>query len=752
MSSGNQLDNIFTNLNSESITGVIYVTDISDHYGQYLRVNTTLVKRQRFSRRRFYSARNIDRFRGQLEAEDWVSISQACDPESRFDIMLGVILYYFDLSFPVTTYRIDSSTNWITAEVRGYSEYVRDLYILSRRTNSPLIHDWYKAERKKYRRLVVNSKRCVNDSMINNSGNKTKTVWKIFNAETNKKARKQITLKLDSGEFVDDPRQLVELFSNYFDVPYRERAIEYRGGEELQESIYLLPVDRHEICGILRDLPNKHGAGVDEIPTFILRHVADQLSQPLAEIINECLVAGCFPSSLKIAKVIPVFKKGSRVNIKNYRPISLLPSLSKVFERVIYNRLMGFLSRHKIFTQHQYGFLPSKSTQLAIFTVVSYITEGLDRGENVAGLFFDLSKAFDTINHELLIQKLCKYGIRGVPAQLIRSYLSGRRQRLSITRDSEEYLSGDVEITQGVPQGSILGPILFVLYVNDLSGGPLPGLLCQYADDTSAVLTAASLLDLSGGCSRIADYTNTWCNNNCLRLNADKTSLMTFRKQGTSDWSLYVTCNGKTVQEATCTKFLGMHLDQTLSWEKQIHAVISSINSSCAVIRRLRDVVSLESLRVFYFSSVQSVIDYGILLWGSASNAQAVFRTQKRIVRCMLRLHPRTSCRPYFGELGLHTVPSLYFRALVMFVKKHQELFQINSDFYSDDMTVVTRNRAELAIPAHHSTFYEKGPHYRAIKAFQVLPTEIRRTNNLGAFKRAVDNYLRQQCFYTFNF
>ena len=497
-------------------------------------------------------------------------------------------------------------------------------------------------------------------------------------------------------------------------------------------------------------MPNKYSFGIDQIPIFLIKYIAFSIKEPLATIINNCFVPGTFPDLLKKAKVIPVFKKGDRHSANNYRPVSILPAVSKIFERATYVRLMNFLNAHNILSNEQFGFRPSKSTEKAIFHTLSYVIERIDQNDKVAGLYFDLSKAFDTIDHKLLLLKLNRYGIRGTVADLFKSYLSDRTQNVCITSNGVSHYGPEIRIGQGVPQGSILGPVLFLLYANDLPDF-VDGRVCPYADDTSVILAHDSVRALSGACSGAAGQMSDWCERNSLRLNAGKTGLLFFeiRKQNIS---LHVRLDNKSVPEMNSIKFLGVHLDATLSWDRHIDSLLSRLGSACALIRRLRYCVFLDSLISYYFSNIQSIINYGISFWGASGDAIKVFRAQKRIIRCLLHLHPRTSCKPHFSKLHILTVPSLYFLALVTFVKGNYNLFSANRDFYSENMSIETRGRADLRIPQHSTTFFKKGTYYKGIKAFQSLPEEIKNIENTFKFKKAVIKYLEIRCFYSFTF
>lgn len=498
------------------------------------------------------------------------------------------------------------------------------------------------------------------------------------------------------------------------------------------------------------NLPNKFACGLDEVPIKILKCAAESICKPLSDIMNEAISEGVFPSELKKGKIIPIYKKGDPSNVENYRPISLLSSFSKIFERVLYDRIFAFLRLHGLLSDHQYGFVPLRSTELAIYTAVDRIVELVDANQRVAGLYFDLSKAFDMINHRLLLDRLSSFGLRGACQSLMESYLRGRKQVICITNDGKSYFSEPRGGERGVPQGSILGPLMFILYVNGLSGDLSGGHVCQYADDTSVILSGASVADLSGACSGMVSEMKNWCMTNSLKLNTDKTGVMQFSKTKTNE-SLHIRGETRTIPMADSFKFLGVHLDPLLNWNQHCRMLISRLSSNCALIRRLRDNLLTETIKLYYVSCIQSILNYGILFWGSSREASGVFRAQKRIIRCVFGLSPRTGCRPYFLKLGVLTAPSLYFLALVMFVKRKPELFKRNDQQYADAMSMITRGRGDLCIPSHNSAFFERGPHLRAIKAYRSLPEGIRVKGSVRVFREEAIKYLQGRCFYEFN-
>jgi retron-type reverse transcriptase len=248
---------------------------------------------------------------------------------------------------------------------------------------------------------------------------------------------------------------------------------------------------------------------------------------PLTKIINQCLQTGIFPDTLKIAKVIPIHKKDDTTNLNNYRPISLLPAISKIFEKVMHKQLHSYFSQNNLFYEAQYGFRPKFSTELAALQLIDQITRDMDSNEVPLCIFLDLSKAFDTINHDILLTKLQHYGVIDEALNLLRSYLQNRKQFVQINDTLSEHLP----ITTGVPQGSILGPLLFTIYINDLPNACSNLKPIMYADDTTLYGTLSSFgPEPSHMLNAEIETVNNWLKINKLSLNVNKTNFMMFHK------------------------------------------------------------------------------------------------------------------------------------------------------------------------------------------------------------------------------
>ena len=258
------------------------------------------------------------------------------------------------------------------------------------------------------------------------------------------------------------------------------------------DTLFLAPTDENEVLKTCLGIKSKSSTGHDEISNKLLKNIILNIAKPLSHIFNQSLYLGLFPDSFKIAKVIPVFKTGDKKDTNNYRPISLLPAFSKILEKIVYKRVMGFILKHNLIYPEQYGFLHGRSTEHAILDIVHRIVASIERKQITIGVFLDLSKAFDTLSHKILLNKLEYYGLRGVCKSWFESYLSDRFQYVYTNNTT----STQQPISHGVPQGSVLGPLLFLQYVNDMPyiSSILKFLL--FADDTTGLHSASSLYEL----------------------------------------------------------------------------------------------------------------------------------------------------------------------------------------------------------------------------------------------------------------
>ena len=411
-------------------------------------------------------------------------------------------------------------------------------------------------------------------------------------------------------------------------------------------SFHFELVDETAVLKVIQSLKPKTSAGHDGISLKLLKYLAPGLLKPLTFIINQSLLTGIFPNNLKIAKVIPLFKKDNPSLVDNYRPISLLSSLSKLFEKIVFGQVFKYFTDNGLFHILQYGFREGHSTETATLDLSDRIINALDNNETPLAIFMDLSKAFDTLDHNILLSKLSFYGINGTALSWFKSYLSDRTQYVEIQSKKSTMLP----ITTGVPQGSILGPLLFLIYINDIPSSSDAFNFILYADDT----TMFSTMDFSMSNLNCNDHINVelekvwkWLTINKLSLNVDKTKFMLFRpKNRRHTFEPTLNINGITVERVETFKFWGVIFDENLSWKSHCNHISQKISKLCGVLNRLKYTLPLPILRTLYFSMVQSQLTYGMLTWGFQPNC--LFKLQKKVMRVITRSKYIAHTEPLF--------------------------------------------------------------------------------------------------------
>ena len=398
----------------------------------------------------------------------------------------------------------------------------------------------------------------------------------------------------------------------------------------------------------------------------------------MSHIANLSFQTGIFPQKMKIAKVIPIYKSKDNKNFQNYRPVSLLPCFSKVIERLVYNRLYSYLKTNKILIPEQFGFQTNLSTDMAILALQNLLAKNISENSFALGLFLDLSKAFDTLDHNILLKKLSHYGIRGVAFDWFRSYLSDRQQFTYYKSAS----STKLPISCGVPQGSILGPLLFLVYINDIKSTIDISRAILFADDTNLILTDKCVDSLISKASREIDAIFNWFNANKLSLNTEKTKYILFRSPQTRlPTTDNVTIDGKPIEQVKSIKFLGVHIDEFLKWEEHIKLKNNQIAKNLSVINRVKHDLQTRTMKTLYDSLILPHLTYGVVAWGNTCK-KAIKRMhllQKRAVRIISKSKFNAHTGPIFKSLKILTIHDIYrLNCCKLFWKKiHKKLPQL---------------------------------------------------------------------------
>nr|CAI5857716.1 unnamed protein product [Callosobruchus analis] len=528
--------------------GTCYVFDtvISDHRMVFLELDVFSLDSashdgKSISRRSFSSA-NINHFESSLKSEDWSPMYEyVCNDFSvAFEYFYSIVLHYFQLHFPVKkTYIANKNNKWVNADIKTSSMSLKELYYLSR--IDPQINAFYLEAKRRHIRLVNNTKKQYYEKKIYQSENKTKALWSAVSELTkNKSQTRNICLNID-GKLIHDPYIVASSINKYFIDETQKKVDNTRKNSGKTEStdkqyknkfnafsLFLKPFTEDELFALLFNrIKNKKSAGADDMPLFLLEKILPIIIKPLTYLVNMYFLSGEFPNNLKTGKVIPLHKKKEQSLMKNYRPVTVPESLSKVFEYAFLDRLLTFLNKFHIITRRQHGFQKGKSTGTAMTAFYADLIEYVNSGECPAAIFCDLSGAFDCVDHEVLLDTLEFYGIRGISQKWISSFLQNRMQYVSINYESNGICSNAVSdlisVQRGVPQGTVLGPILFLLYVNQLTDILPANQYTAYADDISLLVSSKDDVNLQKRCRESLTKLIKFLNTRDLFLNTEKT-------------------------------------------------------------------------------------------------------------------------------------------------------------------------------------------------------------------------------------
>ena len=471
----------------------------------------------------------------------------------------------------------------------------------------------------------------------------------------------------------------------------------------LCNSFFIFPTTAEEIETEITKLKSSKAAAPFSIPVFILKILKTVISKPLEVLFNASFETGIVPDSFKLANVIPVYKKGSQTSLSNYRPISLLSVFDKLLEKLMCNRLVNFLEKKKIIFDNQFGFRSKHSTGHAILSIVDKIQRAIDERDFSCGIFLDFSKAFDIINHEILLKKLEFYGIRGIAKQWFSSYLTNRLQTVTVNGAT----SIPANIPCGVPQGSVLGPVLFLLYINDFHHCSNFFDFHLFADDTNLFCKHKNLTSLQASINSELSNVNSWLCANKLSLNIDKTSFVIFHPpQRKVTFNFHLTLNGKKLQQDSCIKYLGILIDSNLSWKPQIASIAKKTKRSIGILSKLRHYVNSDILTNLYYSLIYPFLTYGITIWGNTypTTLQPLYILQKKAVRIMTFSSFDEHSTPLFRLLAIIKLSDLVTLHIALFMYKfHNKLLPSYFDtFFNSVLNIHNYNTRSAANQSYY--------------------------------------------------
>lgn len=499
----------------------------------------------------------------------------------------------------------------------------------------------------------------------------------------------------------------------------------------ISNTFVMEDIELNEIVAIVNSLPKNKAAGLDGITARLIQENIDILGPILCNLFNHSLLDGIYPSRLKIAKVTPVFKEGDRSEPSSYRPISVLSAINIIFEKLIAKRVHKFLEKYRVICPQQHGFRPRYSTSTAVLSLTQMLNTTLHNNKLAAVVFLDLQKAFDTVDHSIMLDKLKNYGFRDKTFHLFSSFLTDRQQKVSINNITSSLRY----ITTGVPQGSVLGPLLFTLYVNDLCQ-IISSEMLMYADDTAVIFTADTEDELQDKLNIELAKISNWFSTNKLTINTKKTKYMIFHSpRKLVNYSIIKPIiNDNALQQTSSFKYLGIIFDSNLNWKNQITHVCSKVASGCYALLQARDCFDANILLILYHAFISSHLTYCLESWGwtFTTYLNPIRRLQKRVIRIMNFAKYNEHSKPLFTQLQL--LPFDHMREdktvrITYSIVRNNHPFPV-SLFNSPLRHTRNFSLNNFNLPLTHNVYGERLIQYVGAKVWNKIPVDLRNDHN----------------------
>lgn len=753
------IDHINVKNSNESAKSGVLLDSLSDHCPvyylscyEYQNISNKPVNR----RTRLINEETNLKFQSILTSQNWNSVIDENRPALAFACFFNIIKTCYDEAFPVVQYTSTVKNTpinpWMTHGLLQSRKTKQKLY--SRKTLNPTANNIEKFNNfvKVYKKLCRKAKQEFYVTRIRNFKENAQKTWQTIREVLGSfKDKSEIPeFFIENGDIIKGDLNIAEGFNKFFssigsklssEIPVRNGSFKAYLKNEVEENFVFKQITSESLLEISKTLKPKKSSGVDNLSSNQLKFILPQIADPLSHIFNLSLQTGYIPIELKTARVVPIFKAESMHSFNSYRPISLLPSLSKLLEKLVASQMIKFLNKHNILYSLQFGFRKGHNTTQPVVHFLDKIYNALNKAEPefTIGIFLDLKKAFDTADHTILVDKLRHYGFRGVSNLWFKNYLQGRQQIVSI----KGVESSSMEINVGVPQGSVLGPLLFLILINDLPNA-VDFLTLLFADDTTFQLSGKSLPELFAIANLELEKASVWFELNKLTLNASKTKYIVFRpkkKKETLD-DFYIKIDNNFLErigddlKTKSFKFVGVHIDENLSWTYHIQKVKAKLSFINQQISKVKNILPTDTLLTLYNCLFKPQIEYCIIAWGGVPNRflKGIINAQKKCVRNILCKKYLSHTEPLFKKLSILKFEDLFNYNCLLFMHKYVHC-NLSTEIFKMANSVRTKNIVTEKCKLKSLEFL---PSYYLPHRWNTCTNDLKNETNSKSFKNLI--------------
>lgn len=741
------IDHLFVRIKSDFRTrGVILDSGFSDHcpilLNIFLKEERTSVDEKRYSRTTDFG--KLDAF---LTNERWNDILNCEDVNTCTNLFIDKLKKHLNDATTIK-YLVCKKRKikpWITQGLLNSIRHRDHLKKLATKNPNNVEHlNRFREYRKYLTKSTNKAKAEYYRNLFESNKNDSKKTWSLIRSSCNNVDTKHNVKNIinENNQELFDELDIANEFNNFFSKIGKRLAsgIPKYNGINLNDnspknvgSLFFAPIRKTEMIEVINSLNNINSTGSDGVSVNFLKHAHEVLLIPLLHIVNIIFREGIYPNIFKNSIITPLHKGGSKKDISNYRPIAINSNISKIIEKCIKLRLVSYLESFNLLSSNQYGFRQGLGTEDAIVKVIDYISKNLNQGRKCLLIFLDLAKAFDTVSHHILLDRMKSLGIRGIALDLFKSYLNARSQQVKLG----DSLSKSCAVECGVPQGTVLGPVLFTIFINGLFQSVPGGDVVCYADDT-VIMLQDNTWDIVYKKAEVAmTHVKSWFDDNLLTLNVDKSNYMCFTlnkrtypcyntiKIHTSNCHELSNCNcSQKISLVPKTKYLGLYFDSHMKWQYHVEYITTKLRKMYYKFYQIRDWLPKKNLINVYRSLAESVLNYGLVAWGAACESvlSPLVIAQKRILKIILFKNRRFSTEHLFDEARVLNLEQLYIKGVCRLLLSNKYMTQVVS--HQITTRAVSFNLARF--PSTSFSSIQKSLHYIAPKIFNIIPSQIK--------------------------
>lgn len=760
------LDLLFTNATNLCSKAISICVGFSDHNLIAINRKTKIIKPgQKIIIKRMFKHFNEASYCADIRNTDWSQVLEEVDPELALKVFTDLLMPIVDKHAPLRRMTVRNiASPWLDAELKEYMKKRDQLKSEASLSRDIGIWERYKQLRNFVTKLNRTKKRIYYEHKFEEAKLDRNKLWNTLNQLTGRRD-KSVPTFLDVGDtFLTKPSDIANFLGNYFTKKVQNLQKDMISQEHsdlsfktIKDTIMLyksctFKFDRVSLITVENTLKlmKYKPPGVDELDVKLLKMVADVITKPICYIINLSLEKCVFPDNWKKAKIVPLPKnKKENFSGKNSRPISILPILSKITEKIVYDQINLYFSKNKLNSPYQHAYKKGHSTTTALVQMTDDWLQEFDERKLVGTVMLDLSAAFDLIDHDLLLDKLRCYGFEKCAIQWIHSYLTDRKFNVLFNGSYS-----DTKVLRcGVPQGSCLGPLLFSIFINDLSFILKRATIALYADDLTIFLSDYDSTRLNTVLNNELQLIEKWNRVNKLKINVGKSKCMMLGSNHLLKDSpvLNLSVGGLIIEQVAEAKLLGVIVDSRLTWNAHIKLILNKMGRSMATVRHCRKCIPFCIRKTLVESIVLCHLDYCSIIWASTTenNLHKLQIAQNKACRLVLNCSFRTSVRDMHNQLAWLHVRSRINYSLIKFLKniiisKAPEIIYGRLTFFSDVHIYSTRQSSEgrFLLPVCRTNQLQRTSCYRAVVAWNSLPLFLVSESHNVSFSKRLRLYL----------